>query len=215
MFLVFFLGSAVVVGLTELPKHVAEEAATSIYVISAIVLLAILLTLFPRRLRERIQNDRKAEATLQKVRSLSLARREVKAKIPKNAPKRESPVTREALARLSSARSMAVLVRKPRLREIVLEICDFADLVLETIRRMPEDTPASVAFTENHLVRFQEALERCFEFYRAAEYKKAASIDTETYEIECFSAFIATFCKQQDCILFEGLGNDDDKSILT
>ena len=40
-------------------------------------------------------------------------------------------------------------------------------------------------------------------------------MDTETYEIECFSAFITAFCKQQDCILFEGLGADrGNRSIL-
>jgi hypothetical protein len=76
-------------------------------------------------------------------------------------------------------------------------------MVLDTIRRMPEDTPAAVAFAENHLARLNEALERCFEMSRHNEYRNApASLDAQ--EIECFSTFITAFRKQQENILTEG-----------
>jgi len=214
MLLLFFLGSAVLFGVTQYSGGMNEETAGPFILAGMVVLLSLTAAFVFRRVRERLRDERQAEEVLRNARNISLARHEVRAKIPKNSPRRESKVTRDGLARLSAVRSMAVLVRKPRLREIVLEICDFADLVLETIRRMPEDTPASVAFTENHLVRLQEALERCFEFYRAKEYKEAAAIDTENYEIECFSAFIGTFCRQQDSILYESHGASEGKHIL-
>ncbi len=210
LFLLLF-GSAVLIGFTEISGGTGENELVPLY-IGILVLALIPLWVVLRGLREHSLSERRAEEALQSVRVTSLVRREVKAKIPKHAPRRESQITRDGLAKLSSIRSMAALIRKPRLREKVLEICDFADLVLETICRMPEDTPAAVAFIENHLVRLQEALERCFELYRTTEYKKIAAMDTDTYEIECFGAFITAFCKQQDSILFEGLGADRSRS---
>ncbi|MDR3165948.1 MAG: hypothetical protein LBU13_10275 [Synergistaceae bacterium] len=137
------------------------------------------------------------------AKNVKIAHNEVKAKIPKNSPRRESPAAFEGSTKLVTARSMAVLVRKPRLREKILEICDFADMVLETIRRMPEDTPAAVTFAENHLTRLVEALERCFEMNKHDEYNNASET-LDSQEIECFSTFITAFKKQQDNILTEG-----------
>jgi hypothetical protein len=132
-----------------------------------------------------------------------LARREIKSKIPKDPPRRDSRAALEGSMKLGSARSMASLVRKPLLREKIMDICDFAEMVLETIRRMPSDTPAADAFAGTHLSKLNEALEQLFEMSRHEEYRQApASLDAQ--EIECFSKFITAFRKQQDNILLEG-----------
>ena len=75
---------------------------------------------------------------------------------------------------------------------------------------MPDDTPAAVTFVENHLLRFFEALERCFELYRKGN--KGVST-TESDELESFSLFIALFRKQQDSILFESFGSGKGRGI--
>ncbi|MDR3280779.1 MAG: hypothetical protein LBT23_09725 [Synergistaceae bacterium] len=139
---------------------------------------------------------------MRETQNFKMVQKEVKSKIPKNSPSRESRAAFEGSTKIASVRSMAAMIRKPRLREKVLEICDFADMVLETIRRMPADTPAADAFADNHLSRLMEALERCFEMSKCEEYKNApASLDAQ--EIECFSTFITAFKKQQDNILLE------------
>lgn len=213
MLYLLLFGSGILLGFTGWSRTIGQNELIPICVF-AIILAAGLLMSVLRRQRERAISEQRAEDALRDVQYISLMRREAKAKIPKNCPRRESKIARDGMVRLSAARSMAVLVRKPRLREEILWICDFADLVLETIRRMPEDTPAAVAFIENHLVRLQEALEQCFEIYRARDYKKATALDAEMRESECFGGFIAIFCKQQDSILFEGLDGDRNRGIL-
>ena len=184
-----FLGRGVLI-----PSHVA------------VVLMLLVLPIF---LSTVLMNDKKREdleealELMRDEQKMRMARKEVRAKIPKNSPRRESPAAFTGSTKVGAARSMAVLVRKPRLREKILDICDFADMVLETIRHMPKDTPAAVTFAETHLEKLNEALERCFEMNRQEDYKHApASLDAQ--EIECFSTFITAFKKQQDNILFEG-----------
>ena len=185
-------------------KFFGSEGSTSAYVMF-LLLLTVFMCVALLHSRKR-KNDRRVDQSLELMRDaqkVKIARGEVKSKIPKNSPRRESSAAFEGSAKLGAARSMAVLVRKPRLREKILEICDFADMVLETIRRMPEDTPAAVAFAENHLARLNEALERCFEMNKHDEYRNAPeSLDAQ--EIECFSTFITAFKTQQENILTEG-----------
>jgi hypothetical protein len=180
-----------------------EDNIVSAYIIVLVMAFAMAYFVFAttRQRREDLANE--AFETMRDEQKVKIARKEVKSKIPKNSPRRESRAAFEGAAKLGAARSMATLVRKPRLREKIMEICDFADMVLETIRHMPEDTPAAVAFAEHHLAKLNEALERCFEMNRHDEYKHApASLDA--HEIECFGTFITAFRKQQDNILIEG-----------
>ena len=199
--LVFLLGSGALLIFSDflgrgmlMPAHIAA---------------ALMLLILPVFISTVSMNDKKREdleealELMRDEQKMRMARKEVKAKIPKNSPRRESTAAFVGSTKVGTARSMAVLVRKPRLREKILEICDFADMVLDTIRHMPEDTPAAVTFAENHLDKLNEALERCFEMSRSEDYKQApASLDEQ--EIECFSTFITSFKKQQDNILFEG-----------
>lgn len=185
-------------------EFVGSEGPKSVGAVSSLFLTVLLCAAFLYLMKHKnVGHENQALELIKDAQKVKMARGEVKAKIPKNSPRRESPAAFEGSAKLGAARSMAVLVRKPRLREKILEICDFADMVLETIRRMPEDTPASVAFAENHLARLNEALERCFEMNKHDEYRNAPeSLDTR--EIECFSTFITAFKKQQENILTEG-----------
>jgi Ca2+/Na+ antiporter len=197
----FLIGAGILMVISEL---FGGRWPMSVYVMSLLLLTVLMYVVFSRsrKLKNEEQDDQALES-MRDAQKIKIARSEVKAKIPKNSPRRESPAAFEGSAKLGAARSMAVLVRKPRLREKILEICDFADMVLETIRRMPADTPAAVAFAENHLARLNDALERCFEMSRHDEYRNAPeSLDTQ--EIECFSTFITAFKKQQENILTEG-----------
>ncbi|MDR0765034.1 MAG: hypothetical protein LBE65_05520 [Synergistaceae bacterium] len=180
------------------------EGAMSVYIVFLLFLTVFLyVTLLRSGKRKDSGHEGQSLESMSDAHKVKMARGEIKAKIPKNSQRRESQAAFEGSAKLGAARSMAALVRKPRLREKILEICDFADMVLETIRRMPEDTPAAVAFAENHLARLNEALERCFEMNRHDEYRNATeSLDAR--EIECFGAFITAFKKQQENILAEG-----------
>jgi hypothetical protein len=196
----FLVGAGVLMVVSEL---FGGRGPTSVYVM-LLILAALMYAVFLRSAkRENEGRDDQAFELMRDAQKIKIARSEVRAKIPKNSPRRESPAAFEGSAKLGAARSMAVLVRKPRLREKILEICDFADMVLETIRRMPEDTPAAVAFAESHLARLNDALERCFEMNKHDEYRNAPeSLDAQ--EIECFSTFITAFKKQQENILTEG-----------
>ena len=189
--------------LVVISKFLRNDGPMPVYVMSLLMLILICI-MFLRSGKSKSEGlENKSLEAMSDAQKVKMARSEVKARIPKNSPRRESPAAFEGSAKLGAARSMAVLVRKPRLREKILEICDFADMVLETIRRMPEDTPAAVAFAENHLARLNEALERCFEMNRHDEYRNAPeSLDAQ--EIECFSTFITAFKKQQENILTEG-----------
>ncbi|MDR1579553.1 MAG: hypothetical protein LBS35_04300 [Synergistaceae bacterium] len=197
----FLICAGVVMVISE---FFGSEGPMSVYVIYLLLLAVFMYLAFSysrKRKKEGLENQ--SLELMKDAHKVRIARSEVKAKIPKNSPRRESYAAFEGSAKLGAARSMAVLVRKPRLREKILEICDFADMVLETIRRMPEDTPAAVAFAENHLARLNEALERCFEMNKHDEYRNAPeSLDAQ--EIECFGTFITAFKKQQENILTEG-----------
>jgi hypothetical protein len=131
-----------------------------------------------------------------------LTRKEICSRIPKNNPRRESRAAFEGATKISAVRSMAALIRKPSLRMIVFEVCDFADMVLETIRRMPCDSPAALFFSENLLSRLVDALDLCFEI--SGKGIDISSPIADAKEIECFSFFITAIKKQQDLILFEG-----------
>lgn len=195
------VGAGILMAVSE---YFGGEGLMPRYAVTLLLLAVLMYAVFLHSWKRR--NEGRENQSLELIRDahkVRIARSEVKAKIPKNSPRRESPAAFEGSAKLGAARSMAVLVRKPRLREKILEICDFADMVLETIRRMPEDTPAAVVFAENHLARLNEALERCFEMNKHDEYRNAPeSLDAQ--EIECFSTFITAFKKQQENILTEG-----------
>lgn len=195
-----FLGSGVLLGFS---RFLMIDELIPAYV--GVLLVAVVpVALLHRFLVKRHASDTRAEAAMREAQKLLCARREVKSKIPKSAPRRDSKAAFDGSQKLSMARSMASLIRKARLRETVMEICDCADMVLETIRRMPKDTPAAVTFSETHMAKLTEALEKCFEMNRMEGYKHAPeSIDRQ--EIECFVMFITAFRKQQDNILFEGL----------
>jgi hypothetical protein len=199
--LVILLGSGVVLLMSDV---VGRGHMMPTHIISALALAVLPVYLVVTSMKTQKKDDLdEAVEIMRDVQRMRVARKEVKSKIPKNSPRRESRAAFEGATKVGSARSMATLVRKPRLREKILEICDFADMVLETIRRMPDDTPAATAFADNHLSKLNEALERCFEMSRHDEYKHApASLDAQ--EIECFSTFITAFKKQQDNILLEG-----------
>jgi mannitol-specific phosphotransferase system IIBC component len=198
--LIFLLGSGILLCLSE---FLGKDNIISAYIV--VFVMAFAMVYFVLATTRQKQKDLANEAfeTMRDEQKVRMARKEVKSKIPKNSPRRESKAAFEGATKLGTARSMATLVRKPRLREKILEICDFADMVLETIRHMPEDTPAAIAFAEHHLAKLNESLERCFEMSRSDEYKHApASLDA--HEIECFGTFITAFRKQQDNILIEG-----------
>ena len=198
--IMLLFGSGVLLGFS---KFFHFDEMVPVY-IAAIILVVVPFAMFYSAHRQKVESEEKAEKILKEAQSLVFARKEVKSKIPKGRPRRESKAAFEGATKVGAARSMAMLIRKPRLRETIYEICDFADMVLETIRRMPKDTPAAVTFTEKHLSKLMEMLERCFEMSRSESYKNATpSVDSQ--EIECFSTFITAFKRQQDYILFEGL----------
>lgn len=206
MVLMLLFGAAVLVGFSNF--HVKEEFAPAY--VAAMALVIPLLLYFHGTMKAKNVREERAQALMKEAQLMYIARTETRSKIPKNSPRRDSALATEGAKRLSAVRSMAALVRKPRLRERVLEVCEFGDLVLETIRRMPDDTPAAVTFVENHLLRFFEALERCFERYRKGNKGVSA---TESDELESFSLFIALFRKQQDSILFESFGSGKGRGI--
>lgn len=176
---------------------VAIGAATSLYI--------LFQAAAAKKMRRAEVIDASTIDAFRTVQQIIAARRAVRDRVPRNAPRREeSKAAEDGSARITAARSMASLIRKTRLREVVFDICDCGDLVLETIRRMPTDTPAAFVFSEKHLAKLTEALERIFEISRTPSYKEAASL-VDKQEIECFTSFIFAFRKQQDCILFEGL----------
>jgi hypothetical protein len=174
--------------------------------IGALILVFLPIAFFYGKLRKtRNDRERRARSLILEAKKLDVVKREAKSKIPKNSPRRESQAAFVGSTKLGAARSMAALVRKPLLREKIIEICDFADLVLETIRRLPDDTPAAVTFCDSHLSRLNEALERCFEMHRHERKAYAGNASADAHEVECFSVFIFAFKKQQDSILFESL----------
>lgn len=199
-----FVGAGILLALL---RFIIIDELMPYYTIGIAAVSAVYLFVLSRRRRWGMTEHEIDERTVEAFRSaqqLIVARREVRARVPKNAPRRESKVAADGESRLTAARSMASLIRKTRLREVVLDICDCGDMVLETIRRMPTDTPAAFAFSDKHLAKLTEALEKCFELSRTPAYSAASSL-VDRHEIECFTAFIFAFRSQQDCILFEGL----------
>lgn len=184
-----------------------EELAESYAVaLGALTAFYVLFQAIDAKKRKRLEAvDPSTIDAFRSAQQIVAARRAVRDRVPRNAPRRgESKAAADGSARLLAARSMASLIRKTRLREVVLDICDCGDMVLETIRRMPTDTPAAFAFSDKHLAKLTEALEKCFELSRTPAYSAASSL-VDRHEIECFTAFIFAFRSQQDCILFEGL----------
>lgn len=200
-----FLYSALCAAAVTALRHIVIDELIPIYVIAVTIMTVVLAVHSVPRDSNGDPIDPATLAAFQSAQQVVMASREVKARVPKSAPRREdSAAARLGETKVTAARSMASLIRKARLRETVIDICDCADHVIETIRRMPEDTPSARIFSETHLSRFNEALEKCFELSRSEVYKSAsAAIDRE--EIECFTTFIIAFRRQQDNILFEGL----------
>lgn len=197
--LILLFASGILLGFSKL---LIIDELIPVY-IAVLTLIAVPLAIVLSMRSQSDTDEKRVREAMYAAQKLVQTRREVKAKIPKNSPRRDSPAASEGATKVGSARSMATLIRKARLRDVIIEICDFADMILETIRRMPQDTPAAVTFSETHLSKLNEALERCFEMSKLEEYKHApASIDAQ--EIECFFTFITAFVKQQDNILFEG-----------
>jgi hypothetical protein len=194
-----FFGTGVLLGFSRI---FTSDELTPIY-IGALLIVVLPVAFAYSGIRRKNEAEARALDVLREAQRLAVARREAKSKIPRGNPRRESDAARVGAAKLGAARSMAVLIRKPPLRSRVLEICDFADLVLETIRRMPDDTPAATTFSETHLTHLTGALEQIFKMSRVEEYNQNhPAIDAS--EIECFSAFITLFRTQQENILTEG-----------
>jgi hypothetical protein len=195
----FLFGTGILLGASNFLG--VDDLVPAYIAVLIIVLMPVLLVAESERHRK--EDSERAFEILQEAQKLKNVKKEVKSKIPANPPRDDSPAAFEGSTKVVAVRSMAMIVRKPRLREKIIEICDFADMVLETIRRMPADTPAAVAFAEHHLSKLTEALDRCFEMNKCEEYRHAAaSLDAQ--EIECFGTFITAFRKQQENILTEG-----------
>jgi hypothetical protein len=195
-------GSGILLGFSN---FFSRDDLAPVY-IAALILIFLPISLIYNRIKIQSASEARARALYQAAQNLAMAKIEAKAKIPKNLPRRESPAAFEGATKVGAVRSMASLIRKPLLREKIIEICDFADVVLETIRHVPNDTPAAVTFSETQLSRFTEALERCFEMHRNENiFNEKQSPIIEAHEVECFSTFITVFKRQQDTILFESI----------
>ena len=173
--------------------------------------LALFLTLgifsvfyrtFSRKSAQRIHEER-AKQSMIEASKMSMAWKDARSKIPRDNPRRESGAVSSGMNKLSAVRSMAVLLRSQALRNRVLEICDLGDSVLETIRRMPNDTPAAVAFADKHLTSLYDVLECCFKSDGAKPLHNSAD-SSESESVERFNIFISLFCVQQESILAEG-----------
>ncbi|MDR3254255.1 MAG: hypothetical protein LBT31_01635 [Synergistaceae bacterium] len=200
LMVVLLFGSGILLGFSN---FFHRDELTPVY-IAALILVLLPVAFFHNSIKTQSARDARAFALLNEAQNLAIVKRDAKSKIPKDRPRRESPVAFEGSTKVGAVRSMAALVRKPMLREKIIEICDFADVVLETIRRLPNDTPAARTFCETHLSRLTEALEHCFEMHRNNDAPDSGQSLAEIHEVECFSTFITVFKRQQDTILFEG-----------
>jgi hypothetical protein len=198
---VLLFGSGLLLGFSD---FFGRDDLTPVY-IASLILVFLPIALVYNKMKLQSATEARQRELLNEAQTLALVKREAKSKIPREYPRRESPAAFEGSTKVGAVRSMAALVRKPALREKIYEICDFADLVLETIRHLPNDTPAAVVFCETHLSRFSEALEHCFDMHRNEEGPFAKQSLIDAHEVECFSTFITVFKRQQDTILFEGL----------
>jgi hypothetical protein len=201
LLVVLLFGSGVLLGISD---YFSPDDLVPVYM-AALILVFLPLALVYDRMKLQSATEARQRELWNEAQNLALVKREAKSKIPKEYPRRESPAAFEGSTKVGAARSMATLIRKPALREKIYEICDFADLVLETIRHLPSDTPAAVVFCETQLSRFSEALERCFEMHRREDEPLARQSLIDIHEVECFGTFITVFKRQQDTILFEGL----------
>ena len=186
----------------RIPKEGSSFLAFELMLFFTLVFFAAFYRTFSQKSAKHISEE-KARQFVQEADRISGAWKEARSRIPKNNPRRESDVVLSGMNRLSAVRSMAVLLRSTPLRERVMEICDIADSVLETIRRMPNDTPAAVVFADKHLASLYDTLESSFKA-SGAKGKKAPSESSAAEEMEPFNPFISIFCKQQESILSEG-----------
>lgn len=131
-------------------------------------------------------------------------KREALSRIPKQQKQRKSPVADTCYAKISTARTMAELIRNPLLRKHVLEICDLANIVTDTICYTKSDTVSAGAFAHSHLEKLLNEVEHCFKIYRCKEYSHIKKIDLMNLsDLHHFDAFIASFTKQQRLIIEE------------
>ena len=131
-------------------------------------------------------------------------KREALSRIPKQQKQRKSPVADTCYTKISTVRTMAELIRNPILRKHILEICDLANIVTDTICYTKSDTVSADKFAHAHLEKFQMAVENCFKVYRCKEYPHIKKIDTMNLsDLHHFDAFIASFAKQQRLIIEE------------
>jgi hypothetical protein len=209
LMMALLLGSGILLGFSNFFRR--DELAP-VY-IAALILVFLPVALVYNKMKLQSETEARIRKIQNEAQNLALVKREAKSKIPKDYPRRESPAAFEGATKVGAVRSMAALVRKPKLREKIYEICDFADVVLETIRHLPNDTPAAVTFCETHLSRFTEALEHCFEMHRNEEGPMARQSLIDAHEVECFSTFITVFKRQQDTILFESMNGAPKMSI--
>jgi hypothetical protein len=200
--LALLFGAGVLIGMTDLIGSGAPlEPVYMAAVILAVVPIALVRSISRAR---RVRTDM-SRAAASGIRSFSELKREARLKIPNDLPARESDAALVGLTKLGAARSMAMLIRKPILRGKITEICDFADIVLDTIRHMPSDTPAATTFCETHLSRLIDALDYCFSAKEeeSARVKDDARALTDRHELECFNTFLSVFKRQQEFILME------------
>ncbi|MDR3321449.1 MAG: hypothetical protein LBS93_03295 [Synergistaceae bacterium] len=205
LMVVLLFGSGILLGFSN---FFHRDELTPVY-IAALILILLPVALIINRIKMQSVKDARTFAMLNEAQNLAVVKREARSKIPKNSPRRESPAAFEGSTKVGAVRSMASLVRKPLLREKIIEICDFAEVVLETIRRLPNDTPAAKTFCETHLSRLAEALEHCFEMHKSDEMPESVQAMAEIHEVECFSTFITVFKRQQDTILFESMNGSE------
>lgn len=147
--------------------------------------------------------DEEMMQAFREAHKIVIARRQVRAHVPKSAPRREDSVAaHEGAVRITSARSIASLIRRARVRETALDLCDLADMVLETIRRMPADTPSAYTFCDVLLSSFYDTLERMLKTNASNSSGDDAALDRR--EMANFAAYIHAFRRQQENIIFEG-----------
>jgi hypothetical protein len=116
----FLVGTGALILISE---FLDSEGPMSIYGVSLLLLAVLFYVTFLHSKRRKKQGGEVPQLELMRdAHKAKIARSEVKARIPKNVPRRESTAAFEGSAKLGAARSMAVLVRKPRRREKILEI---------------------------------------------------------------------------------------------
>lgn len=145
----------------------------------------------------------KKQSVIDPNRYLSI-KREALSRIPQQHILRKSPTADVCYAKIATVRNMADLIRNPMLRKHILEICDLADIVTDTICRTKSDTFSADNFAHAHLEKLQVAVENCFKVYQCKEYAYIKKIDSiNISDIHHFDTFITAFSKQQRLIIEE------------